>query len=108
MPGILIVAEHLDGALRDITGEMIGAAAALKDPLGGPLMVAVIGDEGGSLAEAANLEGVDEVISVKAPHAHFDAALYEEAVCTLAEERAPSTILIAHSAAGMAYGPAVA
>ena len=108
MPGILIVAEHMDGALRDITGEMIGAAAGLKDPLGGALMVAVIGDEDGSLAEAANLEGVDEVISVKAPHTHFDAALYEEAVCTLAEERAPSTILIAHSAAGMAYGPAVA
>ena len=108
MAGILIVAEHMDGAMRDITGEMIGAATALKDPLGGPLLVAVIGDEDGALAEAANLEGVDEVISIAAPHAHFDAALYEEAVCSLAEERTPSAILIAHSAAGMAYGPAVA
>lgn len=108
MPGILIVAEHMDGALRDITGEMIGAASALNDTLGGPLLVAVIGDEDGSLTEAANLEGVDEVLSIAAPHAHFDAALYEEAVCALAEERAPGAIFIAHSAAGMAYGPAVA
>lgn len=108
MPGILVVAEHMDGALRDITGEMIGAAADLKDPLGGPLMVAVIGDAEGALAEAANLEGVDEVLSIAAADAHFDAALYEEAVCALAEERAPGTILIAHSASGMAYGPAVA
>ncbi len=108
MPGILIVAEHMDGALRDITGEMIGAAAELKDPLGGPLVVAVIGDDNESLAGAANLAGVDEVLSIAAPSAHFDAALYEEAVCTLAEERTPGAILIAHSAAGMAFGAAVA
>ena len=112
MPGILVVAEHMDGALRDITGEMIGAATGikdgLKDPLGGPLMVAVIGDADGALAEAANLEGVDEVVAIAAPHGHFDAALYEEAVCALAGERSPGVILVAHSAAGMAYGPAVA
>ena len=29
MAGILIIAEHMDGALRDITGEMIGAATAI-------------------------------------------------------------------------------
>jgi len=108
MPGILVVAEHMDGTLRDFTGEMIGAAAGLKDTLGAPLTVAVIGDADGTLAQAANLEGVDEVISVAAPDAHFDAALYEEAVCSLASERTPSAIFIAHSASGMAYGPAVA
>ena len=62
MPGILVVAEHLNGALHDITGEMIGAAAELKEALSAPLMVAVIGDVDGVLAEAANLEGVDEVL----------------------------------------------
>ena len=108
MPGILIVAEHMDGALRDITGEMIGAATALKASLGGPLLVAVIGDADGSLAEAANIEGVDEVLSIAAPSSHFDASVYEEAVCTLAEERTPGAIFIAHSAAGMAFGAAVA
>ena len=108
MPGILVAAEHIDGSLRDITGELIGAAAALKDALGGPLMVAVIGDADGSLAEAANLEGVDELLSVTAPDAHFDAALYEEAVCAIAAERTPGVILAPHSASGMAYGAAVA
>ncbi len=108
MPGILVVAEHIEGSLRDITGEMIGAAAALKEALGAPLMVAVIGDADGSLAEAANLLGVDELLSVAAPDAHFDAALYEEAVCAIAAERTPSAIFIAHSASGMAYGAAVA
>ncbi len=108
MPGILVVAEHMDGSLRDTTFEMIGAGAGLKDALGAPLMVAVIGDADGTLAQAANLEGVDDVLSVAAPNAHFDAALYEEAVCSLAAERTPGAIFIAHSASGMAYGPAVA
>ena len=108
MPGILVVAEHMDGSLRDITGEMIGAAAEIKQALGAPLMVAVIGDQDGTLAEAANLEGVDEVLNIAASDTHFDAAIYEEAVCSLAEARAPGAILIAHSASGMAYGPAVA
>lgn len=108
MPGILVVAEHLNGALHDITGEMIGAAAEIKQALGAPLMVLVIGDQDGTLAKAANLEGVDEVLNISAPDTHFDTAIYEEAVCSLAEERAPDAILIAHSANGMAYGPAVA
>jgi len=108
VPGILVVAEHLNGALHDITGEMIGAAAEIKQALGAPLMVLVIGDQDGTLAKAANLEGVDEVLDIGAPDTHFDAAIYEEAVCSLAEERAPGAILIAHSASGMAYGPAVA
>lgn len=108
MPGILIIAEHMDGALREITGEMTGAGSALKESLGGPLMVAVIGDEDGTVAQSANLQGVDELITISAPHAHFDAALYEEAACGIAAARTPSVILVAHSAAGMAFGPAIA
>ena len=53
MGGILVVAEHLRGEVRDITGEMIGAAVSIKDGIGGPLMVAVIGDA--SSVENTNL-----------------------------------------------------
>ena len=108
MAGILVVAEHFDGTLRDITLEMIGAAAELKDGLGGPLAVLVIGQEPEAFADAANREGVDEIVTVTAPDSHFDPALYEEAVCTIAEARQARLVLIGHSAAGMAFGPAVA
>ena len=36
MPGILIIAEHLNGVMRDISMEMIGAAASIKDGLRRP------------------------------------------------------------------------
>ncbi len=44
MAGILIMAEYHEGALRDITGEMVGAALSIKDGLGGPLALALVGD----------------------------------------------------------------
>ena len=108
MAGILVVAEHFDGALRDVTAEMIGAAAAVKEGLGGPLAVLVIGHEPQALAEAANRDGVDEIVTVALPDSHFDPALYEEAVCAVAEARQARLVLIGHTAAGMAFGPAVA
>jgi electron transfer flavoprotein alpha subunit len=108
MAGILIVAEHLQSSLRDITGELIGAAVALKDKLGGPVTVAVIGDGDESLAAAANLQGVDEVLTVDVGSPHFDATLYEEAVVRIGSERQPRAILLGHTVSGMAYGPAVA
>ena len=42
------------------------------------------------------------------PDPHFDPALYEEAICAVAEARQARLVLIGHTAAGMAFGPAVA
>ncbi len=107
MAGLLVVAEHHQGALRDITGEMIGAALAVKDGLGGPLAVAVIGDGSAGLAEQANLKGVDEILNVDVGSAHFDAGIYEEVACRLGAERRPGLILVGHTVSGMAYAAAV-
>ena len=108
MAGILVVAEHFDGTLRDITLEMIAAAAALKDELGGPLTVLVIGSEAEALAGAANRKGVDEIVTVAWSDSNFDPALYEEAASAVAEARQARLVMIGHTAAGMAFGPALA
>lgn len=108
MPGILVVAEHLRGELRDISKELVGAAGPLKEKLGGPLAVLLVGDDAEPLAATLNLPGVDEIVvaNVKAPH--FDANLYEEVVCRLAVERQVRAVLLGHTVNGMAYGAAVA
>ncbi len=107
MSGVLVIAELRDFRLADITAEMIGAARAVKGGLGGPLVVGLVGENAGSLAAGANLEGVDEVITIEAPGA-FDAAIHEEAVNALALAREPRLILIGHTATGMAFAPALA
>ncbi len=108
MPGILIIAEHVQGALRDITGEMIGAAATIKESFGGPINLAIISDDPGSLTEDANLNGVDEIFTVKTASADFDAAIYEEVACQIGAETKPGLILFGHTVNGMACSSAVA
>ena len=108
MAGILAIAEHIRGELRDITGELIGAAVSVKDQLGGPLMVAVIGDDPGAFVAKIDLEGVDEILTVSVDSSDFDATVYEEVTCRLGTLRQPRVILAGHTINGMAFAPAVA
>ncbi|MCP3968805.1 MAG: electron transfer flavoprotein subunit alpha/FixB family protein [Rhodobacteraceae bacterium] len=108
MAGILVVAEQLDGALRDISPELVGAAVSVKDQIGGPLQVLVIGADPQALAAGVNLEGVDEILTVEMPSDHFDPLIYEEAIVAAGGQGKPSVVLVGHTASGMAYGAAVA
>ena len=108
MAGILIVAEHFQSALREITGELAGAAVLLKEKLGGPVTIAVLGEGDDELAASANVLGVDEVINANVGTANFDVAIYEEAVFRIGEKLRPQVILVGHTVSGMAYAPALA
>ena len=110
MSGVLVVGEARRGALRDITFELLGAAATLSRPEagasgaaatpGGPIRALVVGD--------APVDGlaVDEVLRVDA--AHFDPLLQAAAVKAAIEHAAPALVLAPHSIDGMSYAAAVA
>jgi len=108
MSGILVIAEHLRGALSAQTGEVIGLARDVKSRLGGPLRVAVISGKPDRFHADLALDGVDEVLCVSAPGDDFDAAIYTEATVRIALEAKPRLVMIGHSVSGMGYGPAVA
>lgn len=108
MSGILVIAEHLRGALSAQTGEVIGLARDVKARLGGPLRVAVISEKPDRFHVDVALDGVDEVLCVPAPGEDFDAAIYTEATVRIALETEPRLVMIGHSVNGMGYGPAVA
>jgi electron transfer flavoprotein alpha subunit len=102
---VLVIAEHRQGALRDVTAELVGAATALG---AGPVAVAVLAGSPGALADACVLQGVDEVIEVATPSDGFDSDVWRTAVEALVRERSPQAVLVAHSVDGMSFGPAVA
>lgn len=108
MAGVLIIAEHLNGAVRDITKEAIGAAQSVKEALGGPVVVAVIGNDTAAIVDSLDLPGVDEIVSVKAPTDHFDPHIYEECALELGKKYKPELILLGHTVNGMACAAAVA
>jgi electron transfer flavoprotein alpha subunit len=108
MPGILIVAEHLRGTLRDISREMVGAANSIKDAFGGPVTVALLSSEPDALVQELKLEGVDQIAVVRTPADHFDPQIYEDAAIALGQQFQPGLILCSHTVNGMSFAAAVA
>jgi electron transfer flavoprotein alpha subunit len=104
MSGTLVVAEHLQGHLRDVTRELVTAAREL----GGPVAVAVIAADPGALSEEAALEGVDEVVRVPAGAAEYENDTYQQVLEALIAERRPEVVLVGFTVSSMGYAPAVA
>lgn len=99
---VLVVAEHLQGRVRDVTYELISAAREL----GGPVAVAVIGSDPASLD--VSREGVDEVVHVRVEQAEFENDVYQAALESLVVERQPEAMLLGFTVNGMGYAGAVA
>ena len=99
---VLVVAEQLQGHVRDVTYELVSAAREL----GGPVTVAVIGDDPASLE--VSREGVDEVVHVRVAQAEFENDVYQHALEALIAERRPRVILLGFTVNALGYGPAVA
>ena len=97
---VLVIAEHLQGEVRDVTYELVTAARAL----GGPLTVAVIGPE----PLDVNREGVDEIVHVSVAQSEFENDVYQRALERLIEEREPQAVLLGFTVNSMGYAAAVA
>ena len=96
---VLVVAEHLQGRLRDVTYELISAAREL----GGPVTVAVIG---GDLD--VSRDGVDEVVHMRVEPDEFENDVYQAALESLLAEREPEVVLLGFTVNSMGYAGAVA
>jgi electron transfer flavoprotein alpha subunit len=99
---ILVVAEHLQGRVRDVTFELVSAARTL----GGPVAVAVIGSDPSALD--VNREGVDEIVQIRVEQAEFENDVYQHALEALIEERQPEAVLLGFTVNSMGYAAAVA
>jgi electron transfer flavoprotein alpha subunit len=108
MAGILVVAEARRGELREVSLELIGAGAGLKPQAGGSLSVAVIDAEPERFTDRLGGAGVDEVVTVRSPLAHFEPHVSERALAGLIEDLRPSLVLASHSIDSLGYMPAVA
>lgn len=108
MSGVLVVAEARRGELREVSLELVSAARAVKDAAGGRLTVAVIDAGPQALADALNVDGVDEIVTVSTPVEHFEAHVWERAVQALIEDVEPSLIVCGHTIDSLGFAPAVA
>ena len=105
MSGVLIIAEARQGALRDISFELITAAGEIADA--GAITVALVGADA-SLASSLNAVGVSEVVTVASPVAEFEPHVTASAVGALIDELSPSVVLAGHTIDSIGFGAAVA
>ncbi len=107
MAEILVIAEQRDGAFRSASLEAIAAANSVKGE-DDRLAVAIIGADPNAFVSDLSVEGVDEVIAIKAGSNDFQPDLVEAVVATLAEARKPALIAAAHGVDAWSYAPTVA
>ncbi len=107
MSGVLVIADHLKGALSSLSAEMLGLALKLRRGGELPVRVAVIGAGVNTQTDNLDLDGVDEIIQVEAA-TDFDAATYLFWTEKLARMYEPTLILIGHNANGMSYAGGLA
>ena len=103
---VLVVAEHLQGALGDITFEMLGQAKALASQLGGRAVVALIGGDADMVGQ---LGAADLVVTVAGDGlADFNPESHSAALEAVVETTAPQVVMVGYTSMGMDLANAVA
>ena len=108
MNEILVLAEHRDGELRDITFEMLGKAASLAEAGGTTVTALLLGAGVGEMADGLTAYA-DEVLTVDHGNlANFNSAVYQPVVAEVVKERGPSALLVGNTAFGVDLAPSLA
>jgi len=104
----MVLAEHRQGNLRDITFELLALARNLAEPMKLKVNCLLLGKDNEALAQ--NLTNfADEVTSVTAEIlANFNSEIYRKVITRIAKEHKPSLILIGHTAFGIDLAPGLA
>ena len=97
MGNVLVVAEHLNGALADVTFEMLGHAKSLAGDLGGSCEALLIG---GSAEMVGQLGAAAKVYTVDAP-GDFNPESHLAAVVAAVQAASPRLVLIGSTSMGM-------
>ncbi len=103
---VLVIAEHLQGKLADISFEMAAKARELAAASGGRTLAVVLGHGARALAEQLN---VDAVYYVDHPVlAQFAPDPYNRVLADLVREKQPGVVLVGNTSMGMDVAPALA
>lgn len=91
-PGILVLAEHLEGELSDITFELLGVGRTLADGLKAPLQAVLFGDKVAPLA--ARLGAADKVLVIEEPQLRLPAVNTVAGLLRTLLERADASLVV--------------
>jgi len=100
MADVLVVAEHLNGALTDITFEMLGKARELSTGLGGHATLALLGSDVRPLAD--QLGAANAVLLVEDPALDpYTPDAWQQVLASIIRERQPALVLVGNTGMGI-------
>ena len=108
MGNILVLAEHRQGALRDVSFEMMAVAPKLAGEMGGEVMVLLIGSEMDELANKMAAYGVKVLVVDDPLFKDFNADKYQKVLSALIDDLKPAVVMTGHTAQGVDFMPALA
>jgi electron transfer flavoprotein alpha subunit len=107
MAEILVIAEHRNGELREITFQMLSKASELAKNHNYDLTVALLGSSVDGMAAQLKTRAQQIVIYSDDRLQQFDADLYRDILAGLVAERKPLLVLMGHTPWGMDLAPAL-
>lgn len=106
---ILVLCEHKDGELDNITLELVGKGRDIADDWGTKLAVLTIGSEIEPVVAKLKTSGVDLVLTAGDPALKdYSAELYTTVVTKAMQAFKPTLVLMGYTYLGMEVGPAAA
>ena len=108
MGEIIVVAEHRQGELREITYQMLGKADELCRKLSHDLIAVVIGGKGLPFLDELKKRANGLIVAEDDLLKNFNADLYKEILNRLITDRKPHLVLIGHTPWGMDLAPSLA
>jgi len=107
MAEIFVLAEHRQGELRDITGEMLGAAEKIAIAQGASLTAVLLGKGVETLAGDLAATASKVLVVEDALLEHFNSILYQKVLSSLISKYHPVLTLIGNTAFGMDLAPSL-
>ena len=107
--GILVYADHVEGALHPVTFELLGKARELAAEIGHPVYALLLGDGVERAAEELTHWGADRVLVYDQPALRdFRLDVYAAAFADAVERLHPTAILVGATTVGRQLAPRVA
>jgi electron transfer flavoprotein alpha subunit len=108
MNEILVLTEHLNGKLRDITFEMLTKARNLADAGGGKVAAVLFGSGVGSIAQELAPLADEVLVRDHESFGHYNSAVYQPVLSEVIKARDSSLVMIGHTAFGVDLAPSLA
>jgi electron transfer flavoprotein alpha subunit len=108
MGNILVLAEHRQGVLRDVSYEMMAVAPKLAEQMGTEVVALLIGSEMDEMAKKMAAFGIKVLVVDDPLFKDFNADKYQKVLSALIDDLKPSVLMTGHTSQGVDFMPALA